>query len=67
MIAEIILIIFAIVYYLFSTFLISTYIQETDKKEDSITILGNVLMCCLSPFVVPIILGIKMGQCIKDD
>ena len=57
MITEIILVIFAIVYYLFSLFFVATIMQ--DKNGNGILCL--VFIICFSPRVTPIILGVGIG------
>ena len=68
MITEIILTVFAIVYYLFSVFLFATVIQDTNKRCIGLQILGMVLMTLvIAPIATPIILGIEIGECIKNN
>jgi len=67
MITEIILVLFAIIYYLFSVFSFATIIQDTNKRHTGLQILGMVLMSMtLAPIAIPIILGIEIGEWIKD-
>ena len=68
MTTEIILIIFAYVYYVFSVFLFATIIQDINKKHTILQILGMVVeTMILSPIAVPIILGIEIGEYIKEN
>ena len=68
MITEIILIVFAIAYYVFSVFLFATLIQDVKKRHTAFQILGMlVVTMILSPIAVPIILGIEIGEAIKDN
>ena len=68
MITESILIVFAIVYYVFSVFLFATIIQDVNKKHTIPQILGMVVeIMILSPIAVPIILGIKIGEATKEN
>ena len=68
MITEIILIIFAIFYYLFSVFLFATIVQDINKKYTTLQILGMVVdTMIIAPIAVPIILGIKLGKWIKNN
>ena len=67
MITEIILIIFAIAYYLFSTFMLATLIQDINKKYTSLQLLGMILLTLLvAPIVTPIVLGIELGVDIRE-
>ena len=67
MIEKIILICFAIGYYLFSVFLVISYIQE-EKKYSFLSALYNVLITMIAaPIGVPILLGIKIGLLLKED
>ena len=68
MITEIILIIFAIAYYVFSVFLFATIIQDVNKKYTTLQILGMAVeTMILSPIAIPIILGIELGEWIKNN
>ena len=68
MITEIILIIFAILYYLFSMFLFATIVQDVNKKHTALQILGMVVKTViLSPIATPIMLGIELGEWIKNN
>ena len=68
MITESILIVFAIVYYLFSVFFVATIVQDINKKYNFLQIMGMVLCTMLIAIVVtPIILAIKIGEAIKDN
>lgn len=68
MVTEIILIIFAILYYLFSMFLFATIIQDVNKKHTAFQIFGMLIeTMILSPIATPIILGIKLGEWIKNN
>ena len=68
MITEIILAIFAIVYYLFSIFMFATYMIDKEKVHTAFQILGIlVATITISPIAVPIILGIVLGEAIKDN
>lgn len=68
MITEIILIIFAIAYYLFSVFFIATIIQDTNKKYNFLQITGMILCIMLIAIVAtPIVLSIELGEWIKDN
>ena len=68
MVTEIILVIFAILYYLFSMFLFATIIQDVNKNHTEFQILGMIVeIMILSPIAVPIILGIKLGKWIKNN
>lgn len=62
MITEIILVIFAIVYYLFSLFLFTTII---DANKASFGLF--LIMLVLSPIAAPIMLGIELGEWIKNN
>lgn len=67
MITEIIFIVFAIVYYLFSVFFIATIVEDTNKKYNFLQIIVMVLSTMLIAVVItPIILGIKIGEVIKN-
>lgn len=67
MITEIILVIFAIVYYLFSVAMFGAYIQETENIS-FVDALGRLTVTILfSPIAVPVILGIKLGDWIKNN
>lgn len=68
MITEIILVIFAILYYLFSIFVFATCIQEESEDTDSIYSILEYLaiVVFISPIIVPIIFGIKIGESIKN-
>ena len=67
MITEIILIIFAIVYYLFSVFFVATIVQDTNKKYTFLQVIGMVLCTMLIAIVItPIILAIKIGEAINE-
>ena len=68
MITEIILMIFATCYYMFSVFLMATLIQDTNKRYTGLQLLGMVVLTILTaPTAIPIILGIEIGQAIKQD
>jgi len=68
MITEIILVIFAILYYLFSVFLFATIVQDVNKIHTEFQILGMLVeIMILSPIAVPIILGIKLGEWLKNN
>ena len=68
MITEIILIIFAILYYLFSIFLFTTITIDTDKINNQFQSFGLFLeVLILSPIATPIILGIELGDWIKNN
>lgn len=68
MITEIILMLFAYIYYVFSVFFIATIIQDVNKKYTILRILGMVIeIIIISPFVTPIILGIKLGEWIENN
>jgi len=68
MITEIILVIFAILYYLFSMFLFATIVQDVNKIHTEFQILGMLVeIMILSPIAVPIILGIKLGEWLKNN
>lgn len=63
MVTEIILVIFAILYYLFSVFLSVTTIDT-----DEINNFGLFLrIFVLSPIATPIMLGIEIGEWIKNN
>lgn len=68
MIIEIILIIFAILYYWFSLFVFGIYVQDVKKRHAILQILGMlVIIMIISPLATPIILGIKLGYWIKNN
>lgn len=68
MITEIILIIFAITYYVFSIALFATYIQDVNKTYTITKVIGmSIIIMVISPIAVPIILGITLGEAIKDN
>lgn len=68
MITEIILVTFAILYYLFSMYLFATVIQDTNKRHTGFQILGVILMTLvIAPIATPIILGIELGEWIKNN
>lgn len=68
MITETILILFAIVYYLFSVFFMATIVQDTNEKYTFLQIIGILFQIMLIAFIVtPIILGIKLGEVIKNN
>lgn len=59
---KIILIISAILYYLFCTFLIITYLEDECLHRSAIAKVGLIVLALLiSPLAVPIILGISIG------
>lgn len=66
MITEIILIIFAIVYYLFSTIFFASYISNDDYNP-FIPIILSVVTMVVAPIATPVILGFKLGKIIKDN
>ena len=67
MVTEIILVIFAILYYLFSVFFFATIVQDVNKKYTILQILGMVVYTMIiSPIATPIMLGIKVGEWIKN-
>ena len=67
MITEIILVLFAILYYLFSVFVFGTYVQDV-KDTSFIGNIGRFIdTIIISPIVTPIILGIKLGEWIKNN
>lgn len=68
MIIEAILVIFAIVYYLFSVFFIATIVQDTNKKYTFLQIMGMILCIMLiATIITPIVLSIKVGEWIKNN
>ena len=67
MITEIILVIFAIIYYLFSVFLVATLIQDVNNHSIWYMIKCLILTIIVSPIATPIILGIEIGQAIRDN
>lgn len=68
MITEIILIIFVIIYYVFSIALFATYIQDVNKTYTITKVIGMlIIIMVISPIAVPIILGITLGEAIKDN
>lgn len=67
MITEIILRLFAIVYYLFSVFFIATIVQEKTKKYNFLQIIVMVFSTMLIAVIItPIILAIKIGEAISE-
>ena len=63
MITESILLVFAIVYYLFSVFFVATIVQDTNEKYNFLQIMGKILCIMLLAIVVtPIILAIEIGD-----
>lgn len=66
MITEIILIIFAIAYYLFSVFLVATLIQDVNNHSIRYIIKCLILTIIVSSIATPIILGIEIGESIKE-
>ena len=66
MITEIILIIFAIIYYLFSVFFVATLIEE---PKDSIKkfIVHFIFIIFCSPIATPIMFGIELGIAIREN
>lgn len=68
MITEIILIVFAIAYYLFSIFMFVTYMIDERKRHTAFQIFSLLVgAMTISPIAVPIILGIEIGEAIKDN
>lgn len=67
MITEIILVIFAILYYLFSVFFIATIIQDIKGNDTLLTTAYFLFTIYLSPIAVPIVLGIELGKLIKNN
>lgn len=66
MITEIILIIFAIAYYLFSAFFVATLIEEPEASiKKCIAYLIFITFC--SFIAAPIIFGIELGIAIKEN
>lgn len=66
MIIEIILVIFAIAYYLFSAFFVAILIEEPEASiKKCIAQIIFVIFC--SPIAMPIILGIELGIAIKEN
>ena len=67
MVTEIILVLFAIVYYLFSVFFVATIVQDTTKKYNFLQIIVMVLSTMLIAVIItPIILAIKIGEAINE-
>lgn len=66
MITEIILVIFAIAYYLFSTFFVATLIEEPEASiKKHIAQLIFIIFC--SFIAAPIIFGIELGIAIREN
>ena len=61
MITEIILIIFAIIYYVFSTFFFAVYIAD-EKYSDPMAWGLAIVTMFIAPVIVPVILGAKLGE-----
>lgn len=62
MVTEIILVIFAILYYLFSVAMFGAYIQEP-KNMSFIDTFGRLIVTIIfSPIATPLILGIEFGE-----
>ncbi len=70
MVTEIILVIFAIVYYLFSVFLVATLIQDANNDSIWDIIKYLIIIISVSPILTPIlfgiVIGIKIGESIKE-
>ena len=67
MITEIILVIFAILYYMFSVFFIATVVQDVNNHSIWYIIECLILTVLLSPIATPIILGIKLGEWVENN
>lgn len=68
MITEIVLILFALCYYLFCVFLFATYIQDTNKKYGYWQIAKMcTITIIIAPIALPILFGIAIGQALKDE
>ena len=67
MITEIILVLFAILYYLFSVAMFGAYIQKPENIS-FVDALGRLTITILfSPIATPIMLGIEIGEWIKNN
>lgn len=67
MITDIILIFFAICYYLFSVFAFMALVPK-EEEESSIVTFGKVILCTtIAPIAMPMFLGIKIGYSYKKD
>ncbi len=60
---------FLLVYWLFSMFFYMTYREESIENRSSfLSLIGvTILGLIISPIATPIILGIAIGQAIKED
>jgi len=68
MVTEIILVIFAILYYLFSVFFCATLIQEKYRTFTWVgAIVAVIITMAISPIVTPVILGIELGEWISNN
>ena len=67
MVTEIILIIFAIIYYLFSVFFIATALLDINDYSIWGAITTFLIAIMIAPIIVPIILGIGLGEWIKNN
>lgn len=68
MITEIILIIFAIVYYLFSVTFLVAYMQVISGKCFPFEVFCLIFEAIfIAPIVVPVILGIELGEWLKNN
>ena len=66
MITEIILIIFVITYYLFSVAMFGAYIQDLENMNFVDTFGRLIVTILFSPIATPVILGIELGEWIKN-
>lgn len=68
MITEIILEIFVITYYLFSVFLYAAIVRDVNKKYTHFQAFCLALeIIIIAPGAVPIMLGIKLGEWIRNN
>lgn len=65
---HVVLLILTMLYYMFSTIMIITYTEDGYfNKGWRIKLLYLLAILLIAPICVPIILGIKIGQAIKDE
>ncbi len=67
MITEIILVIFAILYYLFSVAMFGAYVQDVEDTSFTSNIGKLIITIIFSPVATPIILGIEIGEWLKNN
>ena len=68
MITTLILICFAFIYWMFSVFLVATLVTRSWTKDFDIpkVIIYTILMAVISPILVPILLGLHIGNILVD-